>query len=80
MQQESANHLMESAYSGRKAYKYRLEPTPAQAQVLETILWRCRTLYNVALEQRKTWWERGEGKSATYYRTEAGSPRLSSGG
>jgi putative transposase len=25
---------------------------------LDTVLWRCRTLYNVALEQRTTAWER----------------------
>jgi putative transposase len=42
----------------RTTYKFRLYPTPAQAQVLETVLWRCRTLYNVALEERKTAWER----------------------
>src|SRR5262249_20322362 len=41
-----------------------------QEQALETVLSRCLTLYNVALEQRKTWWRRGQsgqGKSATYY-------------
>jgi len=66
-------------YSGRKSYKYKLQPTPAQAQVMETTLWRCRTLYNVALEQRKTWWERGEGKSATYYQQKAELPDLKAG-
>jgi putative transposase len=35
---------------------------------LETVLWHCRTLYNVALEQRKNWWERGQGIGASYYR------------
>jgi hypothetical protein len=34
----------------RKAYQYRLEPTLEQAQTLETVLSRCRMLYNVALE------------------------------
>ena len=38
----------------RKTYKYRLNPTPEQERALETVLLRCRTLYNVALEQRKT--------------------------
>jgi putative transposase len=42
----------------RKTYKYRLYPTPEQEQKLEMVLWRCRTLYNVALEERKTAWER----------------------
>jgi putative transposase len=41
-----------------KAYKCRLYPTPEQERVLATILWRCRALYNVALEERKTAWER----------------------
>ena len=49
----------------RKTFKYRLAPTVAQA--LEVVLSRCRMLYNSALEQRKTWWQRGQGRSATYY-------------
>jgi putative transposase len=57
--------------SVRKTYKYRLEPAPQQEWVLETVLWRCCTLYNVALEQRKTWWERGQGVSARYYQQKA---------
>jgi transposase len=57
-----------------KTYKYRLSPTPAQAQVLETVLSRCRMLYNVALEQRKTWWDRGQGQGATYYQQKAELP------
>src|SRR5260370_13736776 len=55
----------------RKTFKYRLNPTPEQAEALDTVLWRCRTLYNVALEQRKTWWERGQGIGATYYQQKA---------
>jgi putative transposase len=51
----------------RKCYTYKLTPTPDQEQALEAVLSRCWTLYNVALEQRKTWWERGHGKSVTYY-------------
>ena len=42
----------------RKAYKYKLKPTPDQARQLETVLWRCRTLYNTALEQRITVYRR----------------------
>jgi putative transposase len=49
----------------RKTYHYRLVPTPEQAWALATVLSRCRTLYNCALEQRRTWWGRGQGKSAT---------------
>ena len=50
----------------RKSYKYWLLPTPDQEWALEMTLLRCRTLYNVALEQRKTWWGRGPGIGATY--------------
>ncbi len=59
------------AYSGRKSYKYKVCPTPQQEVLLDATLWRCRTLYNCALEQRKVWWERGEGKSPTRYQQEA---------
>ena len=38
----------------RKTYKYTLKPTPQQERQLERVLWRCRTLYNTALEQRIT--------------------------
>ncbi|HEU4785358.1 MAG TPA: transposase [Ktedonobacterales bacterium] len=60
----------------RKTYKYRLSPTPAQEQALETALSRCRALYNTALEQRKTWWQRGQGVGATYYQQKAELPDL----
>ena len=45
----------------RKTYRYRLDPTPQQQSNVGHVLWRCRTLYNVALQQRKLWWERGHG-------------------
>src|SRR5579859_5953664 len=57
--------------SVRKTYKEKLKPTPAQERQLEAVLWRCRTLYNVALEQRITWWRRGQGLSATRFHQEA---------
>src|SRR5258708_28496241 len=60
----------------RKTYKYRLMPTPAQAQALDVVLSRCHTLYNVALEQRKTWWQRGQGIDASYYQQQAELPDL----
>jgi putative transposase len=60
----------------RKTYKYRLNPTPEQEQALEVVLHRCRTLYNVALEQRKTWWGRGQGIGASYYQQKAELPDL----
>src|SRR6266852_8221526 len=60
----------------RKTYKYRLNPTPEQEQALEVVLHRCRTLYNVALEQRKAWWGRGQGIGASYYQQKRELPDL----
>ncbi len=42
----------------RKTYQEKLRPTPAQERALDAVLWRCRTLYNTALEQRSTAWRR----------------------
>jgi len=36
----------------RRAYQYRLYPTAAQAAGLDTVLWRCRELYNACLGER----------------------------
>jgi putative transposase len=44
--------------TARKTYKKKLRPTPTQERALDEVLWRCRTLYNVALEQRITAWQR----------------------
>src|SRR5215471_13575414 len=63
-------------YRVRKTYHYRLLPTLKHEQALETVVLRCRTLYNCALEQRKTWWECGQGKSATYYQQATELPDL----
>src|SRR6516165_1533332 len=41
-----------------KTYKEKLRPTPHQERALERVLWHCRTLYNTALEQRITAWQR----------------------
>jgi putative transposase len=54
----------------RKTYKEKLRPTPAQVRALERILWHCRTLYNTALEQRITAWQRCH-ISLTRYQQEA---------
>ena len=59
----------------RKAFKYTLYPTPAQQQVLEVVLTRCRALYNAALEERRTAWER-RGVSISYYQQKAELPDL----
>src|SRR6516165_5956445 len=42
----------------RKTYQYKLKPTPEQEQALERVLGVCRALYNTALEQRITAWQR----------------------
>src|SRR5262245_13222284 len=62
--------------SVRKTYTYKLVPTPQQERALQSILQRCRALYNVALEQRQTWWRRGQGKSATYWQQAGELPDL----
>jgi putative transposase len=59
-----------------KTYKYRLTPARDQEQALAVVLVRCCTLYNVALEQRRSWWGRGQGKSATYYQQQNELPDL----
>jgi putative transposase len=42
----------------RKTFKYKLIPTPTQEQELGRVLGLCRGLYNTALEQRITAWQR----------------------
>jgi putative transposase len=61
--------------SVRKTFKYKLKPTPEQARALERVLWRCRTLYNAALDERKTAWERCH-VSVNYYQQKAELPDL----
>jgi Helix-turn-helix domain len=39
----------------RKRFKEKLRPTLQHERQLELVLWRCRTLYNTALEQRSSW-------------------------
>ena len=42
----------------RKTFRYRLTPTAEQEREMERVLVLCRQLYNVALEQRITAWQR----------------------
>jgi putative transposase len=53
-----------------KTYQEKLKPTPAQERALERVLWRCRTLYNAALEQRLCVWKQ-RGISVSRYQQEA---------
>src|SRR5215467_94842 len=50
--------MHENATMCRTTYKEKLRLTPTQERELEVVLWRCRTLYNTALEQRITAWVR----------------------
>ncbi len=59
----------------RKAYKYKLKPTPEQAQRLEQTLWRCRVLYNTALCERIEAYRRC-GVTPTCYEQQAELPDL----
>jgi putative transposase len=49
-----------------KTYKEKLRPTPAQKQALDKVLWRCRDLYNTALEQRITAYQRRHASVSRY--------------
>ena len=55
----------------------RLQPTPPQAQqerAVEAVRWRGRSLDTCVLEQRITWWRRGQGrrgKRATRFQPDA---------
>jgi putative transposase len=64
-----------STTSVRKTFKYKLVPTPEQERALELVVWRCRTLYNTALDERKTAWERCH-VSVSYYQQKAELPDL----
>jgi putative transposase len=59
----------------RRAYKYKLKPTPEQERQLEEVVWRCRMLYNTALEQRITAYRRC-GVTLTCYKQQAELPDL----
>ena len=50
----------------RKTFKEKLRPTPTQEQALDEVLWRCRDLYNTALEQRITAWQRSRVSVCRY--------------
>jgi putative transposase len=54
----------------RKTFKYRLKPTLKQERELEWVLKLCCALYNTALEQRITAWQRARA-SVSRFRQEA---------
>jgi putative transposase len=59
----------------RKAYKYKLVPTPEQAAKLDWTLRRCRELYNAALEERREAW-RMRQVSVGYYEQKRELPAI----
>ncbi len=59
-----------AAMSLRKTFKYQLQPTPEQEWQLQRVVMLCRRLYNVALEQRISAWQR-RGVSVSRYGQEA---------
>jgi len=60
---------------GHKTFKYKLQPTPAQAAQLTGILRVCRELYNAALQERQEAWEKRR-ISVNYYQQKAQLPEL----
>jgi putative transposase len=65
----------QSSRSVRKSFKYKLKPTRAQERALAFVVRRCRELYNAALEERKTAWERCH-VSITYHQQKAQLPAI----
>ena len=61
----------------RKTYKYKLKPTPEQAQVLDRTLMRCRHVYNAAVGERREAWQKC-GVSVTYSQQQAELPEMKS--
>ena len=56
----------QASHTLHKTYKEKLRPAPAQERALEEVLWRCRDLYNTALEQRITVYQRRHISVARY--------------
>ena len=64
-----------AAATTRKTFKYKLQPTPAQAAQLGATLRACRELYNAALQERRDAW-RMRRVSITYYQQKAELPEI----
>ncbi len=59
----------------RKTFKYKVQPTPAQAAQLEATLRVCRELYNAALQERRDAWKMQQ-VSVGYYQQKAELPEI----
>jgi putative transposase len=67
---------MEQPHGGvRKAFKYKLKPTPAQTRMFERTLMLCRQVYNAAVSERREAW-RMRGVTVTYYQQKAELPGI----
>ncbi len=58
-----------------KTFRYKLQPTPEQQQLLERTLALCRHVYNAAVGERREAW-RMRGVSVTYHRQKAELPDI----
>jgi putative transposase len=65
---------MEAATT-RKTFKYKLQPTSAQAAQLEGVVRVCRELYNAGLQERRDAW-RVQRVSVNYYQQKAQLPEI----
>src|SRR6478609_10796644 len=61
--------------SVRKAYQYKLTPTPEQERALDRTLLLCRHVYNAAIGERREAW-RMCGVSVSYYQQKAELPGI----
>jgi putative transposase len=64
-----------AAATTRKTFKYKVQPTPAQAAQLEATLRVCRELYNAALQERRDAWKMSR-VSVGYYQQKAQLPEI----
>jgi putative transposase len=55
---DQAEDIPMAQHATHKTYKEKLRLTSAQERALDAVLWHCRDLYNPALEQRITAWQR----------------------
>jgi putative transposase len=58
-----------------KTFRYKVNPTPEQEQLLERTLMLCRHVYNAAIGERREAW-RMRGVSVTYYQQKAELPGI----
>ena len=65
---------MEAATT-HKTFKYKVQPTPAQAAQLGATVRVCRELYNAALQERKEAWQKCR-VSVNYYQQKAQLPEI----